>query len=286
MAITLVTGVPRSGKTLYAVSLIAQALEEGREVYSDIDGIEAFEGVIKFDGDWRETPHGSLIVFDEVHKRWPAAGQSGMSKDPIINDLDEHGHYGWDLVLITQWPTKTHFEVRTNVSRHVHVVRTMGAQSAVLYEWNQAQGSPDRRDTRDIADTTPFPYPKKLYDKYKSSTLHNVKFKLPAKLKLIFTLILSLLGFLFYLLFGSSSALFASESSENQNSYTIAEVVSVEAKPTPPPEKPNVVLGCISSATSCLCYDTDSQPIDMSFYQCLDTMSEPLRFPMNIEAKT
>jgi len=287
MAITLVTGVPRSGKTLYSVSLIDDAIKQGREVYSDIDGIENFEGVIKYDGDWRDTPEGSLIVFDEVHKRWPASGQSGMSKDQQIKDLDEHGHKGYDIVLITQWPTKVHFEVRTNVSKHIHVVRTMGAASASLYEWNQAQSSPDRRDTRDGADVTPFPYPKKLYNKYKSASIHNVKFKLPGKIKFLGVVVLTLLIIMYRLLFGGESALFADSQVPLPSVPTVSVPPIVNggvlagAKPaTPSIDK--TVLGCISSALDCICYNTENKPIDMTFNQCLNTMEKPLRFPMVI----
>jgi len=284
MSITLLTGVPRSGKTLFAVSQIVKALKEGREVYSDIDGIEQCEGVIPFSGDWRDTPEGSLIVFDEVHKRWPSSGKSGMSDDQIIKDLDEHGHKGYDLILITQWPTKVHFEVRTNVSKHIHVVRTMGAASAALYEWNQAQSSPDKRENRDMADVTPFPYPKKLYSQYKSASIHNVKFKLPAKIKAIGVVIVTLLFIMYRLLFGSETALFA-DSSLPVAPDNVGGGVLAEAKPATPPINP-IVLGCISSASDCICFDTNNTPIEMTFYQCLDTMAKPLRYPMVIKSDT
>ena len=289
MPITLVTGVPGSGKTLYAVSKIDEAIKEGREVYSDIAGIESFEAVNKLPDDfedWRELPEGVLIVLDEIHQRWPSTGRSGMSNNEIINDLDTHRHKGYDFILITQFPTKVHHEVRTNVSGHVHVVRSFGAQSAILHKWSEAQSNPTDKVARSNADTAPFRYPKNLYSKYKSATLHTVKFKMPAKFKFLFYFIIFLLCFISYFLFFSESALFAS-TSPPETVVSVDRGRGEEAKPqaaTPPDTsvKNNVILGCISSDSDCYCYDTDHIPIQMDFFQCLTTMSKPIRYPMSI----
>ena len=80
LMITLITGTPGSGKTLRAMYLIKEALAQGRAVYTDIDGV-SLDGVttVEMDHDWRDTPEGSLVVYDEVQRRWPSTGKPGQA---------------------------------------------------------------------------------------------------------------------------------------------------------------------------------------------------------------
>ena len=62
--IILITGTPGSGKTLFAVSkILAWAKENKREIFADIDGL-SIDGIEKSPEDWRETPDGSIVVYD------------------------------------------------------------------------------------------------------------------------------------------------------------------------------------------------------------------------------
>ena len=75
--ITLITGTPGAGKTLYAVSLLdkyakeniklLQNGQEPRPLYADIDGLD-MEGVEMPPDDWRDTPEGSVIFYDEIQE--------------------------------------------------------------------------------------------------------------------------------------------------------------------------------------------------------------------------
>ncbi|EQD37260.1 Zonular occludens toxin, partial [mine drainage metagenome] len=45
-----------------------KALDAGRPCYSDIEGLN-MPGVLPAPDDWRTTPEGSFIVYDEAQKR-------------------------------------------------------------------------------------------------------------------------------------------------------------------------------------------------------------------------
>ena len=74
--ITLITAVPGSGKTLHAIGLILKALSEGRAVYARIDGL-LIDEVKPAPDDWRDTPEGSLVIYDEAQEIFPSNARPG-----------------------------------------------------------------------------------------------------------------------------------------------------------------------------------------------------------------
>ena len=145
MSITLITGVPGSGKTLYTVSKLLGPIvgsqipvddDDGRTVmhtrgvFSNINGLQLDHELIDANGvwsyrdkvwsfeghsgglhDWHEWAQpGAFIVFDEFQKAWPPR-PNGAPVPPDVQALDTHRHMGVDFVLLTQNPL--------NVDRHV-----------------------------------------------------------------------------------------------------------------------------------------------------------------------
>lgn len=291
--LSLITGVPGSGKTLLAVRDIYELIKTNnnpktnpsdiRLIFSDIDGLDFGDDVIYVDKDhdWRDTPDGSVCLYDEAHKRWPGTGKSGRSDDPTCRDLDEHRHSGHDIYALTQWPTKVHHELRTNVNRHLHVVRTMGAELATVYEWNQAQSSPDRRDNKDTADSSSFVYPKHLYKHYKSATVHTHKFKMPAKLKMFILLIFSLLSITVY---AASGLLNSDDNFQQTDVIQTSDNSIVDTDSFNPTSKVKGLFktklsGCIANDTDCYCYTVDGEVLDQDYLECRAMESKPLPFP-------
>ena len=117
--ITVITGTPGAGKTLYAITKLIQPLvgtsvphegEDGvttmhpRTVYTNINGLlldhELIDG-----GDnqglrdwWTWAKPGSVIVFDEVQRIWqPRANGSKVPED--IQMLETQRHLGGDFVV-------------------------------------------------------------------------------------------------------------------------------------------------------------------------------------------
>lgn len=211
----LISGQPGNGKTLRALDLArvefernAEAVKQGKEkprrFFSNIAGAtteenpEAFPWMeaIPAHNDWQQLPDGSFVIYDEAHADgatpglerygtlFPGTGKPGESSDSRIRAMATHRHRGFDLVLVTQWPSKIHHNVRQLVGKHLHMTRAMGLQRAGILTWTRVQPDPYDETQRDKAEEEIWAYQKDLYTRYKSSTLHTqtYKFKIPRKL--------------------------------------------------------------------------------------------------------
>ncbi|MES2949357.1 MAG: zonular occludens toxin domain-containing protein [Pseudomonadota bacterium] len=196
--IYLITGVPGSGKTLYAVSTLLKSLaaqrptRQGVEIERRVcvDNIKDLliphemlcpmvlndrDELVKEDEnghgvwnwpDWCKP--GDVIVIDEVQRHWRPRGM-GAKPPREIQALETHRHLGIDFVIITQNPMLIDQNVRRLIGRHQHVRRLFGMQRAVIYDWDGCSVDPTRTKS---ATTSFFNYPKSAYDLYKSSELH------------------------------------------------------------------------------------------------------------------
>lgn len=295
--ITLITGTPGSGKSLRAVYLISKALEEGRPVFTDIDGI-ALDGVttIDQDHDWRDTPEGSLVVYDEVQRRWPSTGRPGHAPDEDIRALETHRHTGHDIIVITQHPTLVHHHVRKLVGEHVHVRRTSGAKAVSLFTSSEVFDPKDSRELRNT-DKQLWRYPKHLFEKYKSATAHTHKFKIPAKIKLLLLAIIGIFATVLYFLFTIDLPWSDSDSDTSNNATPRAEsearpaalrplaLPDSGAVPLVPKQRPQLfralhvetiptISGCLSTASDCRCWDGQGKPMNTSPEQCALILSD------------
>lgn len=281
--ITLITGVPGHGKTLYAVQLILEALKANpdRLIFTDINGIN-IDGVttVGIDHCWFDTPDGSLCVYDEAQQRWPTSGGAGLSNDPTISRMDTHRHTAHDLIIITQQPTLIHHHVRKFVGRHCHVKRVASSKNATIFSRDEAFNP---KDTRDLSkcDKKVFKYPKKNFALYKSASEHNYKFQMPTRLKLILFVVLLIL---FYL--GNSVTRFFTDDEEISVSTVQASPTSTVVTPATAEDVPpdlarfiaassaasspvaSVVSGCLVFDDRCRCYSDAGRPLLLSLEQC------------------
>lgn len=190
--LNLITAVPGSGKTLLAMQFIFKHLNEGRRVYSNIDGLKIAE-VLPMPFDWRDLPNNSVCVIDEAQEH-PAYS----SDDLILNDkgypdkkrmaevrdiaraLQIHRHFGFDIYLITQDPTLLERKTLALVGMHYHLYRAYGLARSTLYQHRVAQNNPDAPSVRKACETvTAFKFPKYLYHYYESATQHTHKINVP-----------------------------------------------------------------------------------------------------------
>lgn len=133
--ITLITGVPGSGKTLFAVSELAKKVKKewaGRKIF--VHGIPELtiptepipEGcTIDNMHVWLQRPenNGSVVIIDEAQNVFPP--RSAGSKAPeIVEWLHVHRHAGVDIILITQMPGRIDKQVRDLVGAHYHIHKT------------------------------------------------------------------------------------------------------------------------------------------------------------------
>ena len=154
--ITVITGTPGAGKTLYTIeklllplvgSTISQQSEDGvvtthpRTIYTNINGLlldhELIDGGDKQGlRDWHKwAKPGSVIVFDEVQRHWkPRANGSAVPAD--IEALETHRHMGVDFIIITQNVMLVDKNIHALGGRHLHVRRIANMPMAIVYEWD------------------------------------------------------------------------------------------------------------------------------------------------------
>lgn len=297
--ITLITAVPGSGKTLYAVSIIQNFLDEGRPVYHNINGLQVdkFEhNHLLFDApdDWTQTPDGSVVIYDECQQEhlYPATGQRGQVSDRRLTAMETHRHTGHDLFFITQAPTFVHHHVRKLVGEHIHFYRGGGATRVAKYTWSHTCDSPNDRREQERADFQTWAFDKKLYPLYKSNTVHTHKFRIPRKIAVLFFLIFAIFAVSAYSfskggIFGGKSFV-ASSPAPAVGQRLAGPAAAPQTTPYSylddiPTIKP--VGGCISSDRACRCYLRDMTPIDLPQDQCRALIRSPVPMTAKVRAE-
>lgn len=285
--ITLITAVPGSGKTLYAIGLIEEALSSGRPVFTNIAGLvsEKFSNphlLADAPDDWRDTPEGSLVVYDEAQQShlYPSNAQRGPVTDERLTAMETHRHTGHDLVFITQAPTFVHHHIRKLVGLHVHLYRSRGLQAASKYEWSHVCDSPNDRKEQQRADFVLWKFPKEHFAFYTSAVMHTHKFRMPKKLGVLLVFVALGLCFVGWNLHKNSGLASMSE--------TVTPSVLVSNDPAPAPasapyswsKAPEAVpvAGCIAmpSRNRCQCFSDSGTTLELSHAACLSVISSPL----------
>ncbi len=186
--ITIITGNPGAGKTLYTVDKLlrgivgttvdeevdGEIIKHPRTIYSNVNGLlldhEKIDGSDKGGlRNWHEwAKPGSVIVFDEVQKTWEPRA-NGSKVPPDIQALETHRHMGVDFILITQGLMLTERNLCMLCNRHLHVRRIGNMPLAIVYEWDHA--SRTLMYSKAVA-KAPYRYSKAVYKLYKSAKLH------------------------------------------------------------------------------------------------------------------
>lgn len=199
--ITLQTGLPGSGKTLYTLATVnAKSIAENRPVFYDGIADLNLPNWTKIDAEkWYECPPNSLIVIDECQRIFRPRT---ISKDvPLyVSELETHRHKGLDLWMITQHPMLADSALRRLSGKHIHAVRPFGFQGASLHEWPSVRENCDKSAGRADSIKTKWGYDKKMFAAYKSAEVHTVKRAIPFKVKLLFVLpvLIAGLGYMYY----------------------------------------------------------------------------------------
>jgi zona occludens toxin (predicted ATPase) len=265
--IYLVTGVPGSGKTLYAIKLILDFIKEGRTVYADIDGLN-IDGVLPAPDDWRDTPDGSVVVYDECQQKFGPDG-SGRSKDTRVQALEVHRHTGHDIVFITQRERLLHTHIRDLVGKHFHIQRQYGSHVVKIFKREEVIQT-SSRSVLERCDQELWKYDKSLFDCYKSATVHTHKFRIPTKLKAMFGGIAVLIVAVVFM-FTSASDFFSGHSGFD-NIVASAEAGDSGAMVVEVTRGRRPLNGCVvwSKETECRCHDIDGKVAEwMDFGSCM-----------------
>lgn len=199
MPITLVTGLPGHGKTLYTIARFKdEAAKASRPVFhNDIKGLNIPGWQAWKLEDWQNLPAGAIMVVDEAQFSFPTRGRG--APDPWVERLTTHRHLGLDFVVITQNPMLLDSYVRRLVDRHFHVVRKFGTHSATIHEFPNGVKE-NVGSSRDGSIRHEWRFPKDVFKMYESAELHTVKRRIPMRVWLLLALPV-ILSFLIYFIY-------------------------------------------------------------------------------------
>lgn len=207
--ITLITGVPGSGKTAFAVDLLLREFQD-RALY--VDGLNGLKldhvpvDVMKWP---EEVEDGGVIVVDEVQRKWRPRGP-GAKVPESVAALETHRHRGIDFIIITQNPRLVDSNVRNLVGRHLHI-RDTGFLGRWLYEWPETS---QEIAWRKCENKRKYTLPKRVFGLYKSASMHTKpvrKVPIVAYGAAVALLAVAVLGFRVYSQFSGSEKPVAAE---------------------------------------------------------------------------
>lgn len=169
----LITSAPGSGKTLLAMWMICQFVEQQRPVYTNIDGV-TLKGVLPLpeSTDWRDCVEGAVVIYDEAHKfsQLQAKGSEKLSRDPQLMEMNESRHKHYTLIFITQTPEYLHKHVLGLINMHYSLYRMSGWEQCQIYAWNEYNAYHKSESSRNSAFVNEkWDYDKSLYDTYISA---------------------------------------------------------------------------------------------------------------------
>ncbi|XQD08914.1 zonular occludens toxin domain-containing protein [Neisseria sp. LNP16475] len=239
--ITLITGVPGSGKTLSVVSDLAKKVKKewvGRKVFTHgipeltIPTEKIPEGHNINDMNvWLQYPenNGSVVIIDEAQNIFPPRS-SGTKTPELVEWLHVHRHSGVDIILITQMPGRIDKQVRDLVGAHYHIHKTpLGVR--MRYFWDYCENSP--KSGMKNARPEVYKFDKKAFGLYKSAEIHT-KVKTP-KSRVIWVIPVALIvfGLTAYMGYSLLSGLGSPEKADSENSsVSSVEVPSDDLKKT------------------------------------------------------
>ncbi|CAJ0709539.1 hypothetical protein LMG7143_01110 [Ralstonia thomasii] len=185
--LTVITGQPGNGKSLYTIAFVeAKRKAESRPVfYFGIPELTLPWTMLEDPTKWHECPEKSIIVIDEVQKIMPPRPSS--SKPPLhVSELETHRHKGFDLFFMTQDPSLVDNHLKKLAGEHIHLIRQWGRQKADLFKMQKVQDPTNANLKRALHSS--FPYPKQVFEWYKSADAHTHKKAIPFKYYLMYGL--------------------------------------------------------------------------------------------------
>lgn len=299
--IYLITAVPGGGKTLRAVWYAEKFIAEGRAVFGNITGyscqqpIPGMSPLVKNSdgtwsggtgGDWRETPDGSVVIYDEAQRDFPQRSKNS-SVPEIIRAMETHRHTAHDIFIITQHPSYLDYWLRRLVGRHEHLRRLGTMGRVALISADSVMELPSGIDSSS-GEKNLWKYPASLYKSYESATYHTVKHRIPQPViftGIVFLLLIALLIWSYFHYTSSDSSIIDDKPAaasaaglHSEPSLPFSRLLSlqpVHLRPIQPLDeyiqqlKSSVsLLGCARSVSNCKCWDSKGDPLLISARIC------------------
>ncbi|OCX76354.1 zonular occludens toxin domain-containing protein [Acidithiobacillus thiooxidans] len=209
--ITLRTGLPGAGKTLFTIyDYVARPPLGAAPSFLEVEGvkhpIQVFASGVPFSQlgldelpvtvlddptRWMDCPPGSVVIIDECQRIFRSRPPGAPVPD-YVSALETHRHLGIDLVFITQDPMLLDKHVRRLVGQHFHSKRTFGLNSTTMFFWQHCCDDPNGYHEKKEATKARRQLPKKIFPYYKSAEVHTVKRKIPFRVWATLALLLAL----------------------------------------------------------------------------------------------
>lgn len=304
--LTLVTGTPGAGKSLYSVWNFAKpvpgsTIENGqtpvkRRLLSNVKDLLVEHEHIEADdlNNWHTwAKPGDVILFDEVQEVWrPRA--LGMKVPECIAKLETHRHMGVDIVLVTQHPMLVDPNIRRLVNQHIHL-RRIAKTVAMVYEWDHCS-NPGM--IRTAITSKVWWHPKAAYGLYKSAQLHTKPTVRFPKIALLGVVALAALGYMAPVAYSRINGSFnakpqtvqaapietlpASDTASGASAAVLPALGASAPVQVPIPSaggaEPLQISGCvISPKAECKCYDAKGVKVPVNPDYCPDpTVTKPV----------
>lgn len=198
----VITGVPGSGKSLYAVKCLLEAKDRGEYLITNIDGFKyadefidehTQEGLINFilGRDWEEFAktlgnRKIYVVIDEAQRVYASTGMVRKTQQEMFYFLEYHRHYGANVDLVTQ----SHRSLNSRVMGLLNEIVQVSKVSGVTGKQRIRRKDPV---TWELLGNESFKRTQELFDAYVSSSVEAGHQKPSTPLKRIFSLLLGVL---------------------------------------------------------------------------------------------
>lgn len=309
--ITVITGAPGSGKTLYAIAKLLKALigtfvdgtdDEGNKVrhervlYTNINGLTLPHE--KIDAQWLAEWHlnvkpGAIICVDEAQKPWPKR-VTGSKVPQSVAELETHRHLGVDFVVMTQKPELVDQNVCSLAGRHLHIRRVGNSHNVIVYEWD---GVSRGLLFKNAFKKSGWRYSRQAFEWYKSAEAHT---KMPRSVPFAVWIAMAAVAGSAYAwptLMGRITEGFDPSAKREKTAQTAAQPIKpstpsliVPDAPEPVPGRPGTwsglpalsqvpaaptLMGCAAAADACRCYDQAGQVVELEPQICQAKLASP-----------
>lgn len=309
--LTLITGSLGTGKTALMIKLLTEHSSypdnavvvgvrewQGGGAYYTLPGQDVFKNQALIE-DIGKLP-GTVYVVDEAKKIWPSRIAGKPVPEFIDSHLAESRSIAQDWIFTAQTPTQIDVALRRLIGRHIHLELT---PFGVKYS-ESGQIREDLKFTRD--ESRKYDFPKDSLKLYRSddgvTDSHKKGLSVPKRLIYLGILMLVLISVVVY--FASNSTIFKSVVGMEDEEIAVTKTTETKKEGISQPQAtkavsldilpithapnhyyyaprdpavpelakaPRIPVGCISSATKCICYDQYNQRIEeISPKRCQD----------------
>ena len=189
MPITVITGQPGNGKTLYMMQMLDAEYKSGKRpiyVHGVTGSLPDMVRPLLDARAWETVEDGSIIFIDEAWKAFGHLQDGARAPAPgHVLALATHRHRGLDFVMTTQMTNQLFPFMRGLVGEHIHVDRKFGTGICTVYKWGELCDDTKSQAQRERSLSSTWSHPSALFGQFNSAVVHTIKRKIPWRIALI-----------------------------------------------------------------------------------------------------